>query len=74
MLRIAGIAQILEGSIGLQIKAISNYNSGMDCAELHDKGTIWQKSTQQRICLAELQIEAISSCNLGCTNKILLIN
>ena len=43
MLRIAGIAQILEGSIGLQIKAISNCNSGMDCAELHDKGTIWQK-------------------------------
>ena len=30
MLRIAGI-------VGLQIKAIRNYNYGMDYAELHDK-------------------------------------
>ena len=39
MLRIAGI-------VGLQIKAIRNYNSVMDYAELHDKATIRQKSTQ----------------------------
>ena len=40
MLRIARIAKILGGSVGLQIKAISNYNSGMDCAKLHDKAEL----------------------------------
>ena len=57
MLRIAGI-------VGLQIKAIRNYNSGMDYAELHDKATIRQKNIQRRIWLAELQIKTSSSCNL----------
>ena len=41
VLRIAGIAKILGGSVGLQIRPISNCKSGMDCAELHDKTTIW---------------------------------